>query len=130
MKIVIDMPEERIRQILSGYGHGCADDILHAFREGEILTISHDEQKEWHLCSDKQPQDPCKDYGIEDGDRYFSVSKNYLITINGKVTIGRWVRQINRGLRWQDYGEKQYEIFPTAWMPLPEPYKVESEDEG
>ena len=95
-----------------------------------------DEQKEWHLCSVKQPQDPCKDYGIKDGDMYFSVSKDYLITINGKVTIGRWVRQINHGLRWKDYGEKQYQIFPTAWMPLPEPYvpdinignKTESEE--
>lgn len=106
------------------FRNGCLESIEVLMAEGEIYDI---EYSRWTPVSEKQPQDPCKDYGIEDGDMYFSISKKYLITINGKVTIGRWVRQRNRGLRWQDYGEKKYEIFPTAWMPLPEPYMADSE---
>ena len=80
----------------------------------------------WYLCSKEQPPDPRVTYGLDFEDcEYFAVSKKYLITINDKVEIGKWTWQRNRGLRWQDYEERLYEIHPEAWMLLPEPYRKE-----
>lgn len=43
---------------------------------------------------------------------------------NKDIRVGYWLAS-KRISGWQVYGSKNYE--PIAWMPLPEPYKAESE---
>lgn len=55
----------------------------------------------------------------------YQYTRNVLLCDRNKdIRVGYWL--VSKYLRgWQVYGSKNYE--PIAWMPLPEPYKAESE---
>lgn len=77
-----------------------------AFNKSQLL-VPQSEQKRWIPCSERLP------YSQED----------VLCDEDGRVTIGYYT---DEEIGWHDM--HSYRIYPTAWMPLPEPYKGDEDD--
>ena len=77
-----------------------------------------EDEKQWHeSCYDEAEILNCP--LPEDGE-------DVLITVNGRTWIDTFLRDETDGCYFESYDIDEVE----AWMPLPEPYKEESEDEG
>ena len=109
---------------LRGYGSNKFASIGFGRKEALGMAIKALEQTRWIPCAERLP---------EDGD-------TYLVTIeyNGEVIgvdaasyspvdgyIDKHWETFND---WKEDDDSCYHV--TAWMPLPEPYKAESEDKG
>lgn len=100
-------PEETITQKdWADYWHKLAQSYAHMICEMSKTIAEHGE-KRWILCSERLP------YSQED----------VLCDDDGRVTIGYYT---DEEVGWHD--THSYRIYPTAWMPLPEPWKGEKEE--
>lgn len=80
------------------------DGIIDAVQE--IIAMPTADVPQWIPCSERLP------YSQED----------VLCDDDGRVTIGYYT---DEEVGWHD--THSYRIYPTAWMPLPEPWKGEAE---
>lgn len=119
MKLIIDLPNKTIAHIRSDYGHkyfGCIGDedkkiIMKAIYDGTPLEEALENQKtgHWIPVSERLPEESLNSVIGWDAYRERCVFVQY---INGYFQItGR---------------DESFDI--VAWMPLPEPYKAESEE--
>lgn len=117
MKIVIDMPEELYLNIINTWGkiHPQITEIL---KNGTPLP----KDNRWIPYSERFPD--------EVGAYVVTVRDKKIPEITG-TKIDRWCLDDDK-YRWikyeNPYGDNEYEI--VAWMPLPKPYKAESEEEN
>ena len=98
------------------FKNGCLESIEALMAEGEIYDIDY---SPWIPVSERMPEQP---YGC-------------LVTIEDEEPMtGKWFENILPyhvgwdGERWNDADGEQCPFEVIAWMPLPEPYKTESED--
>ena len=89
-----------------------------AMREIKALPSAQPEQR-WIPCSERLPE---ADEYNGDVAKYYLVQNEY-----GDMLVARYTHS--------DYWEQIYQLKPisdeiVAWMPLPEPYREESEDKG
>ena len=88
----------------SAYGDSCCEMFKKSIDEQPTADVP-----QWIPCSERLP------YSQED----------VLCDDDGRVTIGYYT---DEEVGWHD--THSYRIYPTAWMPLPEPWKGEADDKG
>ena len=84
--------------------------VLVTFAE-KVNRMPTIEQPHWIPCSDKLPVE----------------GNNVLLSDDLNVTIGRLIYYTDTGYKWEvDYWDCDLEVW-QAWMPLPEPARLEGE---
>ena len=98
----------------SDFGRRCAEMFISAIDQEETIESPN----KWTPVSKRLPK---ADEYIDDVARYYLVQNEY-----GDMLVARYTHS--------GYWEQIYQLKPisdeiVAWMPLPEPYKAESEEE-
>ena len=113
-------PEEAIEYIKKNcYGEWCEDDWREAMDMAIKALPSAQSEPQWIPCSERLPDHP------ENNDYY-------LVTIQCEHYDG-WDDYVTGFAEWTKHGWDELscyigQIKVIAWMPLPQPYKAESED--
>lgn len=108
---LLDILADRLIKVSERYGvdSGVAGAVAGAMRLVEVQPTI--EQPHWIPCSDKLPVE----------------GNNVLLSDDLNVTIGRLIYYTDTGYKWEvDYWDCDLEVW-QAWMPLPEPARLEGE---
>jgi hypothetical protein len=110
------------------FRNGCLESIEALMAEGEIYDI---EYSRWIPCSERLPEEDKEvliSYRYKEGEGDTS-NVSVDITTYGQMYFGG--NKVGNHKHWRapfEYFESNYEVI--AWLPLPEPFKTESEEQG
>ena len=116
------------------FRNGCLESIEALMAEGEIYDI---EYSRWIPVSERLPDntDPVNITWVNhDPDPYYATIKDKPFTATGCYCDGKWYwysvtcQDYLDEYRYCDVDSMDEAIEVTAWMPLPQSYKAESED--
>lgn len=116
------------------FRNGCLESIEALMAEGELYDIDY---SPWIPCSERLPEDlePVNITWVNHNpEGYYADIKDKPFTATGHYCKGRWYWYSSTCQDYlEEYGrcdvdEIDTDIEVTAWMPLPQSYKAESEE--
>lgn len=112
-------PNSKEQEVLNAYSHGYEDGTDNFYNAAEDIIRKHMNDG-WIPVEERLPEDIDKEY----------YSMNIVTLENGSVCLG--VYRNYEGEWWTRMTEEEVNYTNTrkviAWMPLPEPYKMETQD--
>ena len=94
----------------------------------QIASVIEEQPKisEWIPCSERLPEMHREDMEAEG--EYYMISNPVIVTDGQQIYIAEYEADMDYRYGWHSLDGEDYDNI-IAWMPLPEPYRTEKEDE-
>lgn len=115
LKKIFESDEENINCTLSDFAYHVFDCIEEQQKVGE-----------WIPCSERLPEMHREDMEAEG--EYYMISNPVIVTDGQQIYIAEYEDDIDYRYGWHSLDGEDYDNI-IAWMPLPNPYRPEKEDE-
>lgn len=117
--------EKKLIEDLKQYAHLSAGDSVDTIKV--IIKIVGEQPKigEWIPCSERLPE--MHREGMEAEGEYYMISNPVLVTDGNKMHVAEYEEDDGYRYGWHSFDGEDYDNI-IAWMPLPEPYRTEKEN--